>query len=158
MSYSKASDYKSAFNQLETVFDEYLGQKAPLLPDNIKEVIVSIAPYLSIICIVISLPAILAILGIGAMLGPFSTLMGASYMMSYGIMYYIGVAAIIVSAVLNGLAINGLFKHSLSAWRLMYYSSLISFVASVLQGSVLGAFIGGLISLYILFQVKSKYK
>ena len=158
MSDSKAPGYKAGLNQLETMLDEYLGKKAPAMPENIKETLVSFAPYLAIIGIVLAVPGILAILGIGAMLGPLTAFMGASYMMSYGPAYYIGVIGLIISAVLNGLAIQGLFKRSLGAWRLMYYSSLVSFVASVLQGSFGGAVIGALIGMYILFQVKNKYK
>lgn len=158
MTDTKAPNYKATFNQLETMLDEYLGKKAPAMPENIKETLVSFAPYLAIIGIVISLPAILAILGIGAMMGPFTAFLGASYLASYGIGYYIGVIGLIISAVLDGLAVRGLFKRSMGAWRLMYYSALVSFVASILQGSFTSAIIGGLIGLYILFQVKNKYK
>lgn len=158
MSTTKAPDSKAAFNQLEIMLDEYLGKKAPAIPENIKETLVSFAPYLAIIGIVISLPAILAILGIGAMMGPFSAFLGASYLATYGVTYYIGIVGLIISAVLEALAIQGLFKRSMGAWRLMYYSSLVTFVASVLQGNLSSAIIGGLIGLYILFQVKGMYK
>jgi len=158
MSTTKAPDTKAALNQLEIILDEYLGKKAPAMPENIKETLVSFAPYLAIIGIVISLPAIFAILGIGAMMGPFSAFLGASYMMSYGVTYYIGIVGLIISAILEALAIQGLFKRSMGAWRLMYYASLVTFVASVLQGNLSSAIIGGLIGLYILFQVKGMYK
>lgn len=158
MSTTKAPDTKAALNQLETMLDEYLGKKAPAMPENIKETLVSFAPYLAIIGIVFSLPAIFAILGIGAMMGPFSAFLGASYMMSYGVGYYVGIVGLIISAVLDGLAIPGLFKRSMGAWRLMFYSSLVTFVASVLQGSFGSALLGGVIGLYILFQVKGMYK
>lgn len=157
MNTSKGPDTKATFNQLETLLDEYFGKKAPAMPENIKETLVSFAPYLAIIGIVISLPAIFAILGIGAMMGPFSAFFGAPYMMSYGAIYYIGVVGLIISAVLEALAIQGLFKRSMSAWKLMYYASLVTFVASVLQGNLSSAIIGGLIGLYILFQVRNKY-
>jgi hypothetical protein len=140
------------------MLDEYLGKKAPAMPDNIKDTLVSFAPYLAIIGIIFSLPAIFAILGIGAMMGPFSAFLGAPYMMSFGASYYIGVVGLIISAIFDGLAIPGLFKRSMSAWRLMYYSSLVTFVASILQGNLGSAILGGLIGLYILFQVKNKYK
>lgn len=158
MSTTKAPDTKAALGQLETMLDEYLGKKAPAMPENIKETLVSFAPYLAIIGIVFSLPAIFAILGIGAMMGPFSAFLGASYMMSYGVGYYVGIVGLIISAVLDGLAIPGLFKRSMGAWRLMFYSSLVTFVASVLQGSFGSALLGGVIGLYILFQVKGMYK
>ncbi|MCX6730719.1 MAG: hypothetical protein NTZ55_02640 [Candidatus Roizmanbacteria bacterium] len=158
MSTSKAPDYKASLNQLESIFDEYLGKKAPEMPENIKETLVSFAPYLAIVGLIFSVSTVLPILGIGALMGPFSALLGASYMMSYGIGYYLGIVCFVIVAIFEGLAISGLFKRSMGAWRLMYYSSLVSFVASVLQGSFGGAIIGGLIGLYILFQVKNKYK
>lgn len=158
MSTSKTPGYKASLDQLEGLLDEYMGHKAPAMPENIKETLVSFAPYLAIVGIVISLPAIFAILGIGAMVGPFSAFLGTSYMMSYGFSYYVGIVALIISAVLEGMAVPGLFKRTMGAWRLMYYASLVSFVASVLQGGLGGALIGALIGMYILFQVKSMYK
>jgi len=158
MTASKASGAAASFNQLETLLDEYLGQKAPAMPENIKETLVSFAPYLAIIGIVITIPAVFALLGLGAFVGPFSAFMGPGYMMRYGLMYTIGMGALVVSAVLEAMAVSGLFKRSMSAWRLMYYSSLVSFASSVLQGSLLGGLIGALIGMYILFQVKAKYK
>jgi hypothetical protein len=158
MSTSKAPDYKASLEQLETMLGDFFGQKAPAMPENFKETIVSFAPYLAIIGIVISLPAIFAILGIGAMMGPFSAFMGAGYMMSYGFTYYIGIIALIIGAVFELLAIPGLFKRAMSAWKFMFYASLISFVASILQGNLSSAIIGGLIGMYILFQVKALYK
>lgn len=158
MSTSKAPDYKASLNQLETLLDEYFGKKAPAMPDNFKETIVSFAPYLAIIGIVLTLPAVFALLGIGAAMGPFSAFVGVSYMMTYGLGYYVGVIVILVSAVLEAMAIPGLFKRSLAAWRLMFYSSLVSAIGSVIQGSISGALIGFLIGMYILFQVKEKYR
>jgi hypothetical protein len=158
MSTSKAPDYKASLNQLEGMLDEYLGHKAPALPDNAKETLVSFAPYLAIIGIVISLPAIFAILGIGAMMGPLSAFGGVPYMMSYGLGYYLSIAVLVVSVVLEGMAIPGLFKRSIGAWRLMYYAALVSFVASVLQGNLGGALLGAVIGMYFLFQVKALYK
>ena len=157
MSDTKAPDYKSAFNQLETMLDEYLGKKAPAMPENVKETLASFGPYLSIISIVIALPAITAILGLGSMLTFLTPFAGVPYM-NLGASYYIGVVGIIISAVFNGLAIPGLFKRSMGAWKYMYYASLASFVGTVIQGNVTSALIGALIGMYILFQVKSKYK
>lgn len=146
-------DYKASFNKLESMLDEYLGKKAPSLPENAKETLVSIAPYIAIVGIVFSVPAVLALLGIGAMFGPF-----VGYGLHYSFAYTVGVITLAISMVLEGLAIPGLFKRAKSAWRLMYYSSLVGIVANVLQGSLSGAIVGGLIGLYFVFQLKSKYK
>jgi len=74
-----ASVSKNPLKQLENLLDLYLGQKAPSLPDNFKETIVNLAPWLIIIMIVLASPAIFAFLGIGALLAPFSFLGGVRY-------------------------------------------------------------------------------
>jgi hypothetical protein len=56
-----------------------------------------------------------------------------------------------------GLALPGLFKRKMSAWKLIFYSQLIGITFSLLSGSILGALIGGLIGLYILFQIRPLY-
>ena len=149
---------KASFNKLEETLNEYLAKKAPALPENVKETLVSFGPYLAIIGIVISIPAILALLGLGALGGSFSAFMGPAYGMRYGFGYIVGLVGSVVTIVLEAMAIQGLFKRSMGAWRLMYYSSLVTILSGILQGSVFGAIIGGIISLYILFQLKSKYK
>ncbi len=146
-------DYKASMNKLESLLDDYLGKKAPALPENIKDTLVSIAPYLAIVGIVISVPAILALLGIGAMFGPL-----VGYGLHYSFLYIVGIITLAISMVLEALAVPGLFKRAKSAWTLMYYSSLVGVVANLLQGSLSGAIIGGLIGLYVVFQLKPKYK
>ena len=157
MSDTKAPGAASSFNQLEVLLNDYLGKKAPAIPDNIKETLVSFAPYISIIEIVIALPAITAIFGLGAMMSFLTPYAGVAYM-NLGVMYYIGLIGIIISAVLNGMAIPGLFKRTLGAWKLMYYATLASFVGAVIQGSIVNGLLGALIGMYVLFQVKNKYK
>lgn len=158
MSTTKAPDYKASLNQLESLFEEYLGKKAPAMPENIKETLTSFAPYIAIVGIVLTLPAVFTLLGIGAAMSPFTAFLGASYMMSYGFTYYVGIVVLIGSAILEALAIPGLFKRTKGAWQLMFYSSLVSFVGTVVQGSVLGGLLSLLIGMYILFQVKEKYR
>ena len=46
----------------------------------------------------------------------------------------------------------------MSAWRLIFYSQLIGIVFSLLSGSILGALVGGVIGLYILFQIRPLYE
>jgi len=153
MSDTKAPDYKSVFGQLEKMLDEYLGKKAPAMPENVKETLAAFGPYLSIISIALTIPAITAIFGLGSILTSITPYAAGLYYMNY-----LGVIGIIVSAVFNGLAIPGLFKRSIGAWRLMYYAALANFVGSVIQGNITSALLGALIGMYILFQVKSKYK
>jgi predicted membrane protein len=59
--------------------------------------------------------------------------------------------------VLQLMAIPGLFKRQEKAWRLMFYSSVLSLVQQLFSFNLGGMVIGAIISFYFLFQVKSKY-
>lgn len=55
-------------------------------------------------------------------------------------------------------ALPGLFAHKMQGWRLIFYSRLLSIVSLLLSGLVVNAIVSGLISLYILFQVRALYE
>jgi hypothetical protein len=46
----------------------------------------------------------------------------------------------------------------MSGWTLLLYARLVSFVANVLAGAIVSALVVGVISLYVLFQVRLLYK
>ena len=136
------NDWKSYCVKLEDFLNLYFGQKAPALPDNIKEFIVKYGPYISLVLMVLSLPAILLVFGITGITAPFS----------------LGVLLSLAAAVLVVMALPGLFKRRLSAWRLMYYSSLVSALQALLAVNLGGIIIGAALSFYCLFQIRSLYK
>ncbi|MBP8273129.1 MAG: chromate transporter [Acidobacteria bacterium] len=129
----------------------YLVEKAPFqLPDGLKEFLVKYGPWITVVLLVLSLPALLVMLGIGTALVPFG---GVGYAAGFG---YLTVV-MIVQLGLTVAALPGLFARKMSGWTLLFYSQIISVVFSLLSGSIVGAILGGLISFYILFQVRSKY-
>jgi hypothetical protein len=151
---TQKNDLKGVLAQLESKLEYYLVTKAPFaLPDNIKEFIVKYGPWIMVVLLVMAIPGILFILGIGAVLTPFAALAApqASVQMMVG-----GVVSI-ASLILEAASIPGLLKRKMSGWRLAYYSSLVGSVYSLITFNVFGLLIGSLISFYILFQVKSKY-
>lgn len=150
-------NYNEYLGQLENTLSEYFGKKAPSLPSEAKEIIVKIAPFLAIIGVVLSIPAILVLLGLGGfatMLSPFGgmTSVGALPTM------WLGIILLIPVVILEVMAIPGLFARSAQAWRYMYWAQLISVVSSLVQLNILGAIIGALVGFYLLFQVRSYYK
>jgi hypothetical protein len=128
----------------------WFGQKAPALPTKGKEFIVKVAPWLSIISIAISVPAILALMGLHA---SFSTsgMYGYGYSAGY---WWIFSAAVIV---LNILALKGLFKPAKSGWMFTFYAVLVGGLSSILMMDIIGAIISLAISFYLLFQIKPYY-
>ncbi|MGB9707376.1 MAG: chromate transporter [Microgenomates group bacterium] len=155
----KNTDFKKALSQLEETLEIYLVKKAPFtIPENIKELIVSFAPYLVIIGVIFGVPAVLAVLGLGALVSPFSFLAGPSYAVSYGFNYILSMIIFGIVLVLEAMAVPGLFKRQKKAWQYLFYASLIGLVSSLLGGNILGGLIGALIGWYLLFQVKEYYK
>lgn len=145
---------KNILTQAEEVLDLYLVKKAPSLPENIKEFIVKYSPYMSIVGIVLSIPGILALLGVGLLASRYSYLGGVYY----GNSFSISVLFLLASVVLMGLSVPGLFARQASAWRLMFYSSLVNAVYNLIRFDIGSLIIGTAISLYFLFQVKNYYK
>ena len=159
MADTKGSDFKSLFGQLEGNLDVYLGQKAPKLPTEWKELLVKIAPYLAIIGVVIGIPGVLALFGFSAFVVPMGTLGG---MMSgqpfLGVGYIISVIFLAGMVILEALSISPLFKRSKTGWNYMFYATLLGAIQNLVSFNVGGLIIGTLLSLYILFQVRELYK
>ena len=130
-----------------------LNKSIPGLPDNAKELLVKLAPWFAVISMIMLLPIILAAFGLSAIALPFSYLGG----LHMGFSYTIGLVFSFGMIVLELMAIPGLFKRQEKAWRLMFYSTLLSLVQQLVNFNLGGLVIAGAISLYILFQVKSKY-
>ena len=131
--------------------DYYLVKKAPFqIPDGGREWIVKYGPWITIVLLVIMLPPLLFVLGVGTALVPFG---GIGYASNWGL----AVVLLFVQLGLTIAALPGLFARKMSAWRLLFYAQAVGIVHSLLSGNILGALIGGLIGLYILFQVRTLY-
>lgn len=139
-------------NQLESWLELYLGQKAPQLPQNWREVIVKIAPWITLVLMVLALPIILFALGIGTIVAPFAFFGG----LHAGGMYMVVMILTAASVVLEIMALPGLFHRKMTGWRYVYWATLITAVANIFSFN-LGGLVGVVISLYILFQVKKLY-
>ena len=141
-------------SSLEELLNEYLGRKAPQLPANIKESIVRFAPWITLVLILLSLPAVLVLFGMGRLLTTWSYIGGVQYGMSYTISLII----LAVSLVLEALAIKPLMTSSKRGWNLVFYSTLLGIVSNIIWFNPGNLIIGALVPLYILFQIRSYYK
>lgn len=151
------ANYKNTLDQLETTLAEYFGKKAPALPENAKETLVKIAPYLTVISLIITIPAILLLFGLGGiatMLAP----MGGVQSISTVPTMWLSILLLIPVVILEGMALPGLFARKALAWKYMYWAQLFSVVSGLVQFNIFGALISALIGFYLLFQVKHLYK
>jgi hypothetical protein len=63
-----------------------------------------------------------------------------------------------IGLVLRAVALPGLFARKMSGWKLLFYAQLVSMLSSLIMGAWFSVIIGGLISMYVMFQVRSMYK
>jgi len=156
---STGSDFGSMFAKLEVTLEEYLGKRAPQLPKGWKDIIVKFAPYLAILSVVIGIPGFLALLGLGAFMAPLGLVGGMMAGRPFlGFSYIINVVFLGLMVLLEALAIPGLFSRSKKAWTFLYWSALVGIVQNIVSFNIGGLIIGGILSMYFLFQIKEYYK
>lgn len=152
----------SKLGGLEATLENYLVKKAPFqIPAAGREFIVKATPWLDLILLILLLPAILAVFTLGSAVGVFAPAVGVNV----GALYYVALVVLLAQAVVMAVALPGLFKRKKSAWKLLYWAALVSFVYGVVSWlSTPAAFLGlvwnvitTVISLYILFQVRDHY-
>ena len=132
--------------------DFYLVQKAPFqIPESGKEWIVKYGPWITVVLLVLALPPLLLVLGIGAALVPFA---GVGYATGFTYLTIVLMAELGLMVA----ALPGLFARKMSGWRLLFYAQILGFVFSLLSGSIIGAILGVVIGMYLLFQVRALYK
>ncbi len=141
------------FNNVESQIENFVTKSLPPLPEKVIEVLVQLSPWFAVLGVIVGVPTIMTLLGVSRAAAYYRL---AGIGLGWG--YQISNVLFIIQMVLSALAIQGLFARKLSAWRLMYYSAWVSIVANLISGEVLGMLIGGLLSFYILFQVKKAYK
>lgn len=147
-------DFKTMFGQLETTLNLYFKDKAPAMPDSVKEALVKYGPYITAIMMFFALPIILGLLGLGAMMSPFAYMGG----LRYGLGFTFSSLFTIAILVMQGLALPALFKRQKSGWNFMFYVALLQAVENLLRFDLGGLVIRSVISFYILFQIRSYYK
>ena len=149
----KNTSLQKTGNDLVKSLDNVFKQ-APHLPENIREVIVQIAPWVALILGILgvfgSLSALLLVLG----LSPLMALAGG---MQSGVSAVLLVLVGLVQSVITLMAFPKLQKNQYSGWMLLFWSELIGVVAAVLSLSIV-TILGIIIGFYLLFEVKSYYK
>lgn len=153
------ADAEQAPKDLIGMGDYYFVKKAPFqLPDNVKEILVKIAPWVILIFLILSIPALLLFLGVGAMFSPFG---GATAVAGFGLS---AVFLLIVMA-LEAISLPGLFARKMTGWRFALYARIAAFVEGIVAAfgpfSMMAAVVWGVIWLvitfYFMFQVRSLY-
>ena len=129
----------------------YLVKRAPFqLPGEILELFVKFGPWIVLVLLVLTVPGLLFMLGVGVTVMPFG---GPAYASGFSLLTIVLLAQLVLLA----MALPGLFTRKMSAWTLVFYSQLAGIAVSLLAGALFGAIVGGLIGLYLLFQIRALY-
>lgn len=145
--------------QLKPLFkvldDNY--SKVPALSSNLRENLVKIAPWLSLIGGILLVWAAygLYVLATSPVVGYIAAMGGFSYA------WIISAVVLLVGGVLELLAFSPLKARKEKGWNLLFYASLLYVLSSVVRlslGGIIFSVIGFLIAYYFLYQVKSYYK
>lgn len=139
--------------KLEDTLEVYFLHKAPEMPEGVKNAIVVFMPWIMIVIVVLSIPTIIALFG-GAAFLPFTYTGQVSYGFMSILSHIFGLGAV----VLEVMAIPGLLKKTSRGWKLLFYSALLGLISSLLIGNIFGFLISLIISMYIIFQIREKYR
>ncbi|MCE7065736.1 hypothetical protein [Dyadobacter sp. CY326] len=137
---------------LEKELEPIFLQKFPPFSDTVKEFLVQYGPYIILVLSIIGIFGLLTALGIGgAALGLGAVSVGI------GFNFYLSIALGIVTLIMYLMAFSPLKARKRSGWNLLYYALLVGLVSNLIQLSILGAIISGVIGFWVLFQIREKY-
>lgn len=143
-------------NIIDTM-DEWF-KKFPALPTNIREVIVNITPWLSLIFGILGIIVGISGLGVLTVLSPLAVFGGMSGVSSYGT-GFIGALIYLIGSIALLAAYPGTKAKKYAGWQFLFWSEAINLVGGLIgMHSIVSTLIGALIGFYLLFQIKSYYK
>lgn len=143
------SSVEGVIDQVGNLFD-----KLPALSRDAREIIVKITPWIALIFGVLGVLGALAGFGVLTVFSPLAMMGGGAGAVGAGI-----VAAVLwlVSSALLLAAFPGTRKNQTKGWNFLFYSEVVSLVATFVSFSFSGI-VFALIAFYLIFQIRSYYK
>jgi len=152
---TKATTHMAALESWMAPFFE----KTPHLPNNARESIVKVAPWIALIVGIFGLFSVFPILSSVFMLAslPYARMMGGWYPA-----ILVSLAFLVVGSVIDLLAFKPLSDRRKKGWNLLFYGTCLGFVSTLVDmfsGSPsLSGVVGTLIGLWLLFEIRGLYK
>ncbi len=128
--------------------------KFPAMPKNGREVLVKIAPVISLIFGILGILVGISGLGILTVFSPFAFLGGYG---GYGTGFVVALIYLVGSALLL-MSYPGLKAHKYKGWKLLFWSEVVSLIGGLVSMAIISAIIGALIGFYLIYQIRSYYK
>lgn len=153
------AEYMSKLKRLSQVVQRWLYQylviKAPYqIPANVKEWIVVYVPWIDLILLVLLVPVLLTLLGVGTFLLPLS--LAGGYHLTFGLLLILII--LLLQLGLMVAALPGLLTRQLRSWEFLFYGLLLNIVYNLLQLELLSCFLVAAVGGYVLLQIRPYYK
>ncbi len=145
------------FDKLLDKIIVYLGdlyKKAPNLPKNIRDFIVTVIPWFSLVVGILGVLGMIAALGVLTIFSP-AVVLGGGVGTAAGLSLSVIIG--LLESVITLIAVPSLLKRKAMGWRLLFISQALGVVSTILTAT-LGGLIGAAIGFYILYQIKLSYK
>lgn len=136
------------------MLDDLLGGKAPIqIPGKLKFLMAKFGHWLVIALMILVLPGQLIGLGMRAAMLPFASMTGddSSLKLAFAL------ATLLFLIVIMIMALPGLQTRKVVGWQLLVLADFVNVLYGLLTGGVIGPILGGLIGLYVLFQLRRYY-
>jgi hypothetical protein len=140
-----------------TAEETYKKLNPPSLPASIKELLVTFAPWLSLLGgafgLLVFIPGMIFLLVLSPLAG-----MGGAGIGFVGTLIHLLLS--VAGAVVSLMAFSGLRRRTLAGWTLAFWATAIYVVAGLLPlsiGGIVSTLFGGAVALYLLFQTKPYY-
>lgn len=158
--------------QLETSIEKLVSKIPYQLPANAKELLVKALPWITLVGAIamlgVAFVGLQALLFVGSVFGGmmYSGIYAGELGLNSGVwfMAWVAMGLAVVQAVMYIIAFAPLLNRKKFGWNVIFWSTLVSVLTGVANliynfnlGSFLGSLIGAVVSLYLLFQVKSYY-
>lgn len=145
-----------AKSSLDGIMDSVgnLFDKLPVLPKDVKDVIVNITPWVALIFGVLGVLGALAGFGVLSVFSPLAVMGGGAGALGSGM---VAVVLWLVSSALLLAAFPGTRKQKVQGWNYLFYSETVSLIANVISFN-LGGILIALVAYYLLYQIRSYYK
>lgn len=142
----------SLLEPLEKQLLDIFYTKAPRLPKEICELLVTLAPIFTLVGLILWGIAILAMMGVSILALPLWAFAApaASNAFFYLVLSLVGWLLMLAS-------LPGLFARSKTGWNFAFYGSLWQGIMNLLTLNLLGLVVGLAVSFYFLFQMRPWY-
>jgi hypothetical protein len=137
--------------ELEPIFKKSL----PSFPENIKDVIVQLAPWLSLLGAIIGVLTTITFLGASFFNSVFR--LSSATFRDFGWSMWLGLFSLLAIIFLCATSYKPLQNGERKGWNNMYWLSLIMFCLNILGGHYLNGIISAFLGFWVLFQVRERY-